>query len=372
MPSRVLLAASAAAAAAAAATLALLWRRRRLLRLHQQREQLIAQSSKHAATRSSDGCRSWADSELAALHYSAEYLFVYKQYDLHMDHATVPVSLATQLMHNWAALADAKTAFGFRHVHQLDFATSGVLCIALNKRAASAASRLFESRTVSKRYLALVEGHPSWEHVRVERAVGEDATDERGFRMALEGDTGCVKPLPAQTDCYVVERGTLHGKPVSKLLLCPQSGRRHQLRLHCLFLGHGVVGDVAYTGDRASPRMMLHAWMLRLPLPKAPQPVCVASFDPYPATAPDSWWWPWGGGGGGGGASGGLGPTTDASGGSGADAVHVVPEAEFDVEATLRRLRGGGGGGRARNGVSFHLRDPPAGAKYSRVASGGS
>ena len=73
---------------------------------------------------------------------------------LHMDHASVPVTLATQLMEAYPHLADPKTAFGFRHVrrgwlalararaptctharqarpthcaqvHQLDFATSG-------------------------------------------------------------------------------------------------------------------------------------------------------------------------------------------------------------------------------------------------------
>ena len=54
--------------------------------------------------------------------------------------------------------------------------------------------------------------------------------------------------------------------------------------------GHPVVGDVAYTGDRSSPRMMLHAWMLRLPLPKTrlrphQEPICISSFDPYPAAS---------------------------------------------------------------------------------------
>ena len=46
--------------------------------------------------------------------------------------------------------------------------------------------------------------------MRVERGVGEDASDGRGFRMALEGQPGCTKPLLAVTDCYVVDRGTLH------------------------------------------------------------------------------------------------------------------------------------------------------------------
>ena len=72
-----------------------------------------------------------------------------------MDHASVPVTLATQMMEAYPTLADAKTTFGFRHVHQLDFATSGVLCIALNKKAAGVAGKLFEKRTVSKRYPTL-------------------------------------------------------------------------------------------------------------------------------------------------------------------------------------------------------------------------
>ena len=258
-----------------------------------------------------------------------------------------------------------------------------MLCIALNKKAAGVAGKLFEARTVSKRYLALVEGHPTWEHMRVERGVGEDAEDARGFRMSLEGQPGCTKPLPATTDCYVVDRGMLHGKRVSKLLLCPQSGRRHQLRLHCLVLGHPVVGDVAYTGDRSSPRMMLHAWMLRLPLPKtrakpnqarsptraAPPPptcslsphmrpapvacapaeaaqasislhlsapllcashhdvlpdqetICISSFDPYPA-ASSAW-----------------GRRGVPSKVTAAPAVREVEESDFEVEATLRSLQ---------------------------------
>jgi hypothetical protein len=108
-------------------------------------------STAEANARPIDSCREWGLTELAALHYSADYIFVYKQYDLHMDHASVPVTLATQMMEAYPTLADAKTAFGFRHVHQLDFATSGVLCIALNKKAASVAGKLFEKRTVSKR-----------------------------------------------------------------------------------------------------------------------------------------------------------------------------------------------------------------------------
>ena len=44
-------------------------------------------------------------------------------------------------------------------VHRLDYATSGILCIALNKKAAHIASKVFELRLASKSYVALVYGH---------------------------------------------------------------------------------------------------------------------------------------------------------------------------------------------------------------------
>lgn len=47
----------------------------------------------------------------------------------------------------------------FRNVHQLDYATSGCFVLALNKKAAADASKLFSERTVKKTYLALVNGH---------------------------------------------------------------------------------------------------------------------------------------------------------------------------------------------------------------------
>jgi 23S rRNA-/tRNA-specific pseudouridylate synthase len=43
-----------------------------------------------------------------------------------------------------------------RFCHQLDFSTSGALCVALNKAAAGSAYRCFKERRVTKAYLALV------------------------------------------------------------------------------------------------------------------------------------------------------------------------------------------------------------------------
>jgi hypothetical protein len=67
----------------------------------------------------------WGLEDLGAHRHSCgDYLFVFKQHDLHLDHPEEPVTLQTQLNFCYPGLADKRTAFGFRHVHQLDYATS--------------------------------------------------------------------------------------------------------------------------------------------------------------------------------------------------------------------------------------------------------
>ncbi|CCI48220.1 unnamed protein product [Albugo candida] len=70
----------------------------------------------------------------------------------------------------------------------------------------------------------------------------------------------------AVTIAYVLGHGDLHTQPVTKVLLRPLSGRRHQLRLHMKHIGYPILGDATY-GDanpmsEAPSRMMLHAWKL--------------------------------------------------------------------------------------------------------------
>ena len=239
-------------------------------------------------------------------------------------HAHTAVTLHTMLNARLPELADPKTTTGFRHVHQLDFATSGVLCIALNKRAAGAAGKLFQARAVDKCYLALVDGHTSFDHTRVEAGIGEDASDARGFLMALEGAPGCTAASAATTDVYTVARGALaDGRRVSKLLLKPASGRRHQLRLHCVALGHPIVGDVAYSGDHAAPRMCLHAYCLSLPLKAGA--ACVASADPFPAA----------------GVTRRKSRDDDADDDFDRSMIRVVAAADLELGRLLRELRGG-------------------------------
>ena len=245
---------------------------------------------------------------------------------------------------------------------------AGVMCVALNKKAAGAAARLFEKRLVSKLYLALVDGHVPWAHASCDEAVGEDAADPRGFRMALESQPSCTSPRTAHTDLYTVACGYLGERAVTKLLLHPSSGRRHQLRLHCLGLGFPIVGDVAYSGDTQAERMMLHAWRLCMPLPRpfASAPLYATTADPFVLTNA--------GGRGPGAASGEGGrherpvecsaPPESAANHT---AIAVSEKLDLDVDAILEELRPQDGDD-AR--ICFHVCAPQSGSDALPLATG--
>ena len=67
-----------------------------------------------------------------------------------------------------------------------------------------------------------------------------------------------------ETRVEIIQYGEYLNKKVTKVLLKPITGRRHQLRVHMRALGHPIVGDASYNSeyDPQSPRMMLHAQKL--------------------------------------------------------------------------------------------------------------
>lgn len=74
------------------------------------------------------------------------------------------------------------------------------------------------------------------------------------FRMRLGIKTGATSATgdtlydgqSASTMVEVLQLGFFEGREASKLLLTPITGRRHQLRLHALLIGHPIIGDATY------------------------------------------------------------------------------------------------------------------------------
>jgi len=76
---------------------------------------------------------------------------------------------------------------------------------------------------------------------------------------------------PSLTECRILNRGYLNGRCVTKLLLKPKTGRRHQIRVHMAITGHPIVGDASYEvphqrAELMCNRMCLHAKSLTIPL----------------------------------------------------------------------------------------------------------
>ena len=79
-----------------------------------------------------------------------------------------------------------------RHCHQLDYATSGVMCYARSKPAAGCAGWLFAERKTTKIYLALVRGHVQFDKQECSLPIAEDPSHP--FKMML--GTPCLDASP--------------------------------------------------------------------------------------------------------------------------------------------------------------------------------
>lgn len=152
-------------------------------------------------------------------------------------------------------------------VHRLDKDTSGLIVVAKTDAAQRALQRQFAERSVEKRYLALVDGHPPTETGRIEAAIGRDPQERKRMAIVAESKGG----RPAITEYSTREKFAAHTLLVCHLL----TGRTHQIRVHLAsVLKCPIVGDVVYGRRRPSlplDRHFLHAAELTLTLPGSRQ-----------------------------------------------------------------------------------------------------
>ncbi|KAK7871266.1 hypothetical protein R5R35_007552 [Gryllus longicercus] len=226
-----------------------------------------------------------SEKEVEILHRSQNFLVLNKGYDIviNSDDPKVKVSLQLQLRKLFPDLANPNLHHDFYFVHRLDYATSGVICIALHKKACSIATSAFRERKTQKYYLALVRGHVAHELLDINDSIGEDKYEIEGsHRMCTESNPNCTSPRSAHTRLLVLQRGIYALYPATKVLLRPITGRRHQLRVHCANMGHTIVGDYTYSNrkDTLPYRTFLHSF--RLVLPNPIESLDVQTLDPFP------------------------------------------------------------------------------------------
>ena len=158
-------------------------------------------------------------------------------------------------------------ATGTLIVHRLDMSTSGVMVLALTKRAQKNLQQQFINRTIKKRYVALLEKKTAGD---IETIFANNSGE---IELPLRGD---LADRPRQLVCFKTGKtAKTYWKVISivdgkaKLYLYPETGRTHQLRVHCAHyqgLNTPIEGDDLYGNNNKTDKSRLHLHAQKLML----------------------------------------------------------------------------------------------------------
>lgn len=161
-------------------------------------------------------------------------------------------------------------------LHRLDFGTSGIMIIALNKSVNAQIGKQFQAGTITKTYTALLHGTVLNDSGTIALPIAKDPPNFPLQKICF------VAGKNALTHYTVIARNT--SPATSRVLFTPVSGRTHQLRIHSRELGHSILGCDLYASDdvfRMAPRLMLHATTIEFNHPVTGERICGRSDCPF-------------------------------------------------------------------------------------------
>jgi 23S rRNA pseudouridine1911/1915/1917 synthase len=126
-----------------------------------------------------------------------------------------------------------------RHIHRLDEWTSGPVLYAKNAYAQYRLDQDMRDQIIKRQYLAIVQGIPMKSRGTIRASIGQDRHVSGKRRVSLTGDD-------AITHYEVVDSF----REASLVRLVLGTGRTHQIRVHMSYIGHPLLGDVMYGGNR--------------------------------------------------------------------------------------------------------------------------
>jgi len=130
-------------------------------------------------------------------------------------------------------------------VHRLDAGTTGVMVVAKSERAYSVLKQAFRDRTVSKVYLAVVQGHPDPSEGTIDAPIDRHPKHDWRFAVVTDG-------RPSVTHYRTLEAF----RAASLLEVELETGRTHQIRVHFSAVRHPCVGDITYGADPTLARTL--------------------------------------------------------------------------------------------------------------------
>ncbi len=135
-------------------------------------------------------------------------------------------------------------------VHRIDKDTSGLLVVAKTDAAHEGLAAQFADHSIDRAYMAVCAGHPAPPAGTIAARIGRSDRDRK--KMAV---------LPE--DSRRGKRAVTHYRTLRRLDHCSliecrlETGRTHQVRVHCASIGHALVGDQVYGRDPKALRALL-------------------------------------------------------------------------------------------------------------------
>ncbi|KAJ1640482.1 pseudouridine synthase [Pavlovales sp. CCMP2436] len=177
------------------------------------------------------------DGPLEPLFYDDDLIAVSKPAHLPTENTLwIKDSLASRVAARFGAV---------RVVHRLDWETSGVVVFARSELAVCSIGKQFCTHVCSKQYEAVLHGRLVPSTGVVDLPLGADSEHKPLQRLDF------VNGKPSITSWQVLSYDPACDE--THVILAPTTGRRHQLRLHCLALGHPIVGDTLYAPAQPAP-----------------------------------------------------------------------------------------------------------------------
>ncbi len=204
--------------------------------------------------------------DIDVIYQDQDIIVINKQPDfvVHPAPGNYTGTLVNALLHHFPELQRDDNDLRPGIVHRLDKDTSGVMIVAKTNVAQMKLSYDFKERFVSKSYLAIVHGKPEEEGV-IKAGIGRHQTDRKKMSVISR------YKRDALTRYKVLEQNDL-----AALIECNiETGRTHQIRVHCAHINHHILGDPVYglqKKERNEPyrkvlkgvcRQMLHAYKLK-------------------------------------------------------------------------------------------------------------
>lgn len=151
---------------------------------------------------------------------------------VHPQNRNTPYSMVDEIRHRFGKNANI--------VHRIDQETSGLLLASRHKKAERALKMLFENRSITKRYLAMVHGRVD-EKLVIDEPLLRAEDPSALVRLTVRVDPG---GKPSRTEIMPIRY-----HPEFNMTLVeakPETGRQHQIRVHLFHVKHPIVGDPLY------------------------------------------------------------------------------------------------------------------------------